>query len=186
MNKEERKLYLKAVKKLVHDLDELSESSSTSSSSSSDEEIVTKLPQRKHTKPVYRKLNSRSINLVGMRFHGNHRFSRDDIIKLKREDDNPKDSNAVKVMLMEDKKWRHVAYVAREDAMWLRTVDEFEKLSLELRGNTRATATYSIDLRPLEDKGVKIKTKKDVVGNKYEKYMERKWLGEYSEMEEWF
>ncbi len=69
-------------------------------------------------------------------------------------------------MLMGDKKWKHVAYVAREDAMWLRTVDEFEKLSLEWQRDTRATATYGIDLRPLEEKGVRIKTKKDVLGGR--------------------
>lgn len=174
MNKEERKLYLKAVKKLVHELDE--------SSSSSDEEVVK--PQRKEYKPVYRKLNSRSINFVGMRFHGDHRFSPNDIVKLKKEDNNPKDPNAVKVMLMENKKWRHVAYVAREDAMWLRTVDDFEELSLEWAKNTRATATYSIDLRPLEEKGVKLKTKKDVLGDRFG-YLERKWLHGYSDTEEW-
>ncbi|KFH61752.1 hypothetical protein MVEG_12412 [Podila verticillata NRRL 6337] len=178
MNKEERKLYLKAVKRLAHKLDELDESSSTSS-----DEVIK--PQRKeYTKPVYRKLNSRSINFVGMRFHGDHRFSCDDTIKLKKEDNNPKDSNAIKVMLMKDKKWKHVAYVAREDAMWLRTVDEFEKLSLKWEKDTRATATYSIDLRPLEEKGVKLKTKKDVLGHRFG-YLERRGLYWYSDTEEW-
>jgi hypothetical protein len=51
-----------------------------------------------------------------MRYRGNHRFSDGDILQLRRDDDNPVDSNALNVMLRDGKKWRHVANVAREDA----------------------------------------------------------------------
>jgi hypothetical protein len=175
MNKEERKIYLKMVAKLVDKLDEIS-----NESTSSDDEIVIET-SRKYTKPLYRKLNSRYIVFVGMRYRGDHRFSPDDTIKLERDDNNSNDPNAVKVMLMEGKKWRHVAYVARDDAEWLREVHNFEKLPLEWAKNTRASCTYNIDLRPLEDKGIKIKTKKDVLDRSGKYWMDGKWY-EYQEL----
>lgn len=153
MDNDDKKLYLKMIKRLIRKLDELE-------CDTSGDEIS---KPRRYTKPVYRKLNSRYIDFVGMRFRGDHRFSSDDKVRLEKEDDNPKDSNAVRVMVKKDKKWRHVAYVARDDAEWLRAVGDFEELPLEWAKDTRATSTYSIDLRPLEDKGVRIKTKKDVM-----------------------
>jgi hypothetical protein len=168
MDKDERKLYLKSVGELVRKLDELE----CDTSSSSRKEVV---------KSSYRKLNSRRITFVGMRFHGGHRFSMDDKVKLEKEDDNPKNSNAVKVMLKEGKKWKHVAYVASEDAEWLRAVGDFEELPLEWMKDARASCTYSIDLRPLEAKGIRIKTKKDVLDRTGKFWEGGKWY-DYEEL----
>jgi len=169
MDKIERKLYIKMVKELKSKLDELEISEDTDTSDDEDKS------RRKRDNKSYNKLSYRSITVVGMKFHGDHRFDSSDVIRLEKEDNNPKDSNAVKVMLNEGKKWKHKAYVCREDAMWLRTIDGFEKLPLELIGDSWATYKYTIDLRSLEDKGIKIKTKKDVIGNKPRKFYKREW-----------
>ncbi|KAG0201750.1 hypothetical protein BGX28_005525 [Mortierella sp. GBA30] len=170
MDEDERKLYIKSVKGLIHKLEELNESPSDDS----DEEVVVAKP--------YRKLNSRYISFVGMRFREDRHFFPDDEVKLERDDNNVMDPNAVMVMVKKHKKWKHVAYVAREDAKWLRSITGFEKLPLEWEKDTRASCTYSIDLRPLETKGVKVETKKKIVGDKPRKFwVEREWY-DYEEM----
>ena len=51
-----------------------------------------------------------------MRFRGNHHFSSNDQIVIEVDDENPYDSNAVKVVV----DGRHVAYASREDCPKLR------------------------------------------------------------------
>lgn len=63
---------------------------------------------------------------VGMRFRGNHRFSAKDIISLEKEDDNPKDNTAIKVLV----DGVHVGYVSREYTNIIRCVNDFEKKSI--------------------------------------------------------
>jgi hypothetical protein len=57
-----------------------------------------------------KRLNSRNIKFVGMRFYGDHIFSPDDKIRLETDDPFFR-PNYVKVMLRKSKKWKHVAYL---------------------------------------------------------------------------
>ena len=61
--------------------------------------------------------------VVGMRYYKNHKFDEDDRITLEREDDNPHDSNAIKVLVDDEK----VGYVAREYTTQLREIPDLEK-----------------------------------------------------------
>jgi len=62
-----------------------------------------------------------SLSFVGMKYRGRHVFSSSDIIVLQNDDKNQYDKNAVKVMLKKNGgKWKHVAYVAGDDAKRLR------------------------------------------------------------------
>lgn len=62
-----------------------------------------------------------SLSFVGMKYRGRHVFSSSDIIVLQNDDKNPYDKNAIKVMLKKTGgKWKHVAYVAGDDAKRLR------------------------------------------------------------------
>lgn len=182
MSKREKQIYLKHVKRLILELDDLSysstdtsddSSSDTSDTSSSDSEIeIRGIASKKNSK-----LNSRYITFVGIKHRDTRYFSPDCRVRLEK-DDNPKDSSAVMVKVRKEKKWIHVAYVTRKDAEWLRSVDNFEKLPLNWVKNQRAvqdtqtSCIYSIDLKPLEEssrprKGAKIPTKKDISGEKY-------------------
>ena len=75
--------------------------------------------------------------------------------------------SAVKVMLLKKGKWKHVAYVNRENAIWLRTIDGFKELDLTFVSMEYRVGAYSIDLKPLQEKGIQVKPKKDVLGNRY-------------------
>ena len=57
-----------------------------------------------------------TFTAVGMRFRGKHVFTPEDNISLQRDDENPHDSNAVKILVG----GRHEAYVARDDCLKLR------------------------------------------------------------------
>lgn len=114
MNDDERQLYLKHIKKLLRELDD--------------------------QPPEY---TPRSVCFVGMWAYGNHYFTSDDKVRLKRDDDNPEDPNAIKV-LVKSGKWKHVAHVARREARWLRTIDDFEKLPLEFSSNCDTFVWYKI------------------------------------------
>jgi hypothetical protein len=124
MTEEEQMLYLKCVKRLMRKLDELHEDSDDDTSQD----------------------DYREITFVGMRFRGDHRFSSKDVVKLEKDDNNPKDPNAVKVMMKVNKRWNHVAYVCREDAKWLRTINGFETLLLEHVSNFAQSTAYNIKL----------------------------------------
>jgi hypothetical protein len=121
-----KELYIKYIKRLLNKLEETL--------------VVKKLDDM----AIGREKTSRRISFVGMRYHGEHYFTADDDVRLEKEDDNPVDTNAVKVVLKGRKKWKHVAYVAKEDAKWLRTVDDFEGLSLEYISTFYASAVYKI------------------------------------------
>ena len=64
--------------------------------------------------------------VVGMRFYNNHRFTGKDVISLKKDDDNPKDRTAIKVLV----DGVHVGYVAREYTNIIRCVKNFEEKSI--------------------------------------------------------
>ncbi|OZJ01422.1 hypothetical protein BZG36_05707 [Bifiguratus adelaidae] len=68
---------------------------------------------------------------VGMRYCGNHQFSEDDIIKLEKEDNNPTDKTAIKI-LVNDKK---VAYVAKEYTQRLRKIPNLEEKEIKFLKN---------------------------------------------------
>jgi hypothetical protein len=113
-----------------------------------------------------RKINVRRIKFVGMRFYGEHEFTADDKVRLKKDDSGEVHPNAVKVMLLKRNKWRHVAYVNRENAIWLRTIEGFEELDLTFVRMEYRLGVYSIDLKPLQETGMQVKTKKEVLGNR--------------------
>lgn len=112
-----------------------------------------------------RKINTRRIRFVGMRFYGDHEFTADDVVKLEKDNGDIHPS-AIKVMLLRKNKWKHVAYVNRENAIWLQTIEGFEKLDLTFVEMEYRLGVYSIDLRPLQDMGIQVKAKKEVLGNR--------------------
>lgn len=164
MTDKKRVLYLKYVKKL---LEKLSEDGDDSEDEVQEESLSSNgLTWRNKTKTA-RKLNTRNITFVGMRYRGDHVFSSDDEVRLEKEDNNPKDRNAVAVKVRKHKKWKHVAYTTRYDAVWLRSFEGFEELPLEWQKNSPTSCIYSIDLRPLENRGVVIQTKQNILGKNY-------------------
>lgn len=116
----ERKIYLKHTKRLIDELNNLDESSSSSESTTSDDN------------PAYR-----DIRFVGMHHRGNHCFSNTDNVALVKDNSNLFDPNAIKVMLKDGAKWKHVAYVNRDDAKWLRSVTNFHELPLRWVSNSK-------------------------------------------------
>lgn len=84
------------------------------------------------------------FTVVGMRFYGHHVFRPDDNISLEKEDDNPKDRNAIKVIVND----KHVAYVAREDAVKLRKVEGFETAKIVFVRNLRASTDLKLVIQP--------------------------------------
>jgi hypothetical protein len=68
---------------------------------------------------------------VGMRYYGDHIFTMDDDIHLEKEDDNPHDSNAIKVMV----DGVHKAYVSKLENKSLRCVKDFEHKKVKLITN---------------------------------------------------
>jgi hypothetical protein len=113
-----------------------------------------------------RKVNMRRIRFVGMRLYGEHEFSADDVVRLEKDDSGNVHPSAVKVMVLRRDKWRHVAYVNRENAVWLRTIEGFEELDLTFVCMEYRRGVYSIDLKPLQRMGVRVKAKKEVLGNR--------------------
>lgn len=71
--------------------------------------------------------NAILFEAVGMRHYTNHVFSSDDDISMEKEDDNPYDSNAIKIMVDGVK----VGYVSRRDTSQLRRVEGFEHKKVE-------------------------------------------------------
>ncbi|KAF9329148.1 hypothetical protein BGZ91_000686 [Linnemannia elongata] len=118
------------------------------------------------------KLNFRNVKFVGMRFFDDHVFKPSDEIKLVIDNSASYGlkCGSIKVMLRKSKKFKQVAYVERGDATWLRTVKGFEELPLEFMDIGFGKASYSIDLRPLEDKGVKLLSKAAVLGKHVNSY----------------
>jgi hypothetical protein len=58
---------------------------------------------------------------VGMRFRGNHTFTREDSIILQEDNENPHDANAVNILVeSDDGSLKHVAYVTRSDCLRIR------------------------------------------------------------------
>lgn len=169
MDKEERRLYLKFAKKLVLELEELYDNNSGSDdvddTNSSDSEIeIREIASESEEIP---NSNLQYITFVGMHYRGDHRFSSDDRVRLEKEDDNSKDSNAIMVKVRKRRKWVHVAYVSRRNAKWLRSADDFEKLPLSWIKNSQTTSTYSIDLGPLERKNTVIPTRISILNEIY-------------------
>ena len=84
-----------------------------------------------------------TITAVGMRFRGSHSFSAQDKITLAKEDENPKDPNAVKIMV----DGRHVAYVAREDCRQARQAIDSGVSSAQFVDRSALAARLSIAAR---------------------------------------
>lgn len=87
--------------------------------------------------------------VVGMKyvchFDNIHRFSENDNIRLEKENDNIHDANAIKVLVEDSaKKYRHVAYVAREDAKKLRKIVDFEKYKIKFVRGFAASAELTL------------------------------------------
>ena len=114
MTNGERMLYLKYIKKLVQEMNS-----------------ANMLHDRPRIK-VQPRVESGIISLIDIRFGEGCVFDSDDIVHLERCDDNPRNLDAVKVMLKQGKTWKRVAYVDPDDAKWLRTIDGFEQAPLQL------------------------------------------------------
>jgi hypothetical protein len=77
---------------------------------------------------------------VGMRFRGDHKFSKSDVISLEREDDNPTDKNAIKIFA----DGKHVAYVSKEYTHELRSIPNFEQGHVQLIANFPQSAKLEL------------------------------------------
>jgi hypothetical protein len=77
---------------------------------------------------------------VGMRFNGDHVFTMDDDIRLEKEDDNPHDSNAIKVMV----NGVHKAYVSKLDNKTIRCVTDFEHKKVKLIANYSTCSSMNL------------------------------------------
>lgn len=137
MTEEEQKLYLKCVKRLMRKLDELHEDS---------DDVYEYDISEKFTN-ISIVPHFREITFVGMRYRGDHHFRKDDIVKLEKDDDNPHDHNAVKVMVKDGKNWKHAAFVTRSDAVYLRGIPDFEKKPMKFEKNYAASTTYYIQTK---------------------------------------
>jgi hypothetical protein len=71
--------------------------------------------------------NTILFEAVGMRYYTNHVFTPNDDITVEKEDDNPHDSNAIKIMVDGVK----VAYVSRRNTSQLRNVEGLEHKKIE-------------------------------------------------------
>jgi hypothetical protein len=80
------------------------------------------------------------VTVVGMKFRGNHRFSTNDIIFLEKDENNPYDKNAIKVMVDED----HKGFLTKEDAIKVRKIENFESKVLEFVQHFKASAQLQI------------------------------------------
>ncbi|KAG1000614.1 hypothetical protein G6F27_013653 [Rhizopus arrhizus] len=90
-----------------------------------------------------KKLDIRSNVLfmgVGMQYITKHTFSEHDNISLEKEDDNSKDSNAIKIMVNN----KHVAYVSRDYTHVLRSIDGFERKKIRWVRNFRQSAKFEL------------------------------------------
>lgn len=149
MNFDEKRIYLGYILELIHKLDDMK----------ADEDIVEPMVNLSINR---RKVNKRTIKFVGMRFYGDHVFSKDDEVKLALDDEFFR-PHSLRVLLKKRKKWKHVAYVERGDAKWLHAVG-YKNLPLEFHHASNGSATYNIDLTPLSDSGFTVKTKTEVLG----------------------
>lgn len=84
------------------------------------------------------------IWFVGMRFRGNHRFTENDEIKLEPEDNNSYDPNAVKVLVLKENEWKHVAYCDRDSALRVRNINKWDNLKFNFIDRYPQSVKYSI------------------------------------------
>lgn len=127
MDRKQKEMYLKSIQELVSSFNKLDISTETSS----DDEPI--------HKPII-KPKRRRITFVDMKYRYNHVFTKDDQVKLKNDDD------VIKVLVKENKTWKHVAYVDREDIKWLQSVDDFTHLPLKWVNSYKTQAFYDIIL----------------------------------------
>jgi hypothetical protein len=111
MSVDERHIYAKGVRRIMRKLSE-----------ATDRENYVELADKEQPQP------SLGFMAVGMRFRGNHKFSVDDNISLELDDNNRVDKNAIKILV----DGRHVAFVAAEDALKLRDVDDLLEREIHL------------------------------------------------------
>lgn len=74
--------------------------------------------------------------VVGMRFYGDHRFSETDIICLEKKDG----SHPIRVMIVEKTGKRHVAHVAKDDAVRLKVLVDLEEKEIVFIRHFKASA----------------------------------------------
>lgn len=143
MSDDGQKLYRKSAKKLVRKIAELEDDNESDDEyDNDDDDDISEKFLNISIVPHYRE-----ITFVGMRYRGNHHFCKNDIVKLEKDDDNPHDRNAVKVMVKDGKKWKHAAFVTRDDAIYLRGIPDFEKKPLRFEKNYAASTTYHIQTK---------------------------------------
>lgn len=87
---------------------------------------------------------STEVSFVGIKYRGGFSFDVDTDVKLERDDDNPEDSNAIKVFIKKNNIWKHVAYVAKDDAIELRKYGRFEEKRLKFLRQYQTSARYRI------------------------------------------
>lgn len=84
------------------------------------------------------------ISFVGIEGRRRHTFDSDTEVKLERDDENPENSNAIKVLVNKNDKWKHVAYVEKDDAMELRKYGKYENKRLKFLRQYQTSARYRI------------------------------------------
>ncbi|KAK5821051.1 hypothetical protein F5H01DRAFT_339857 [Linnemannia elongata] len=119
----------------------LNGSQSTASQPSQSSTTANSLPKRKETEVA---TLDTEITFVGMRYRGGHVFSTSDQVKLERDHKNPVDKNAIKVMVLKNGKWAHVAYVARDDAYALKDQLGIENMKLTYLRAFLASVKYRL------------------------------------------
>lgn len=129
MSEKGQELYIKYAKKLSRKIKKLENDESDIS------EELAKTELQDHY---------REIVFMGMSFHGNHRFSADDTVKLLRDNSDPFNPGAVKVMLKNRKGWKKVAFLADVDAAFVRNIPNFERSPLKFESSSSILATYLI------------------------------------------
>lgn len=80
-------------------------------------------------------------NSEGMRFRGNHKFSKRDTIKLEKDNKNKEDPNAIKIIVNN----KHVAYVGREYCELLRNQKKLDDFNINFVKNYTNSVVLSFN-----------------------------------------
>ncbi|KAF8945462.1 hypothetical protein BGZ47_002609 [Haplosporangium gracile] len=84
------------------------------------------------------------ITFVGMKYRGGHVFSPKDQVRLERDNKNPVDKNAIKVMVFKNGNWIHAAYIGRDDANALKVQLGIEHMKLTYLRAYLASVKYRL------------------------------------------
>jgi hypothetical protein len=132
MSEDARKIYIKGIRRIIRKLSELD-----------DRESYIKVAGKTSVPRP-----SLEFMVVGMRFRGDHKFSRKDDITLELDDDNHVDKYAIKVLVDGE----HVAFVAAEDARKLRKIDDVLDRRVYLVKKYPQSATMRLDTQTVEQR----------------------------------